>query len=71
MAYVWFSPYRPWLLEKDLAFFSLAESSGLRVEKRGERVVERVLFEEDPGVSESRGVLGGTGDELIGSRMRR
>lgn len=51
VAYVFFTPYRPWLLEKDLAFFDLAASEGLRVRKLGEDVMEKVMFEEDPGVS--------------------
>ncbi|KAF9637765.1 putative nicotinamide n-methyltransferase nnt1 protein [Lasiodiplodia theobromae] len=49
VAYVFFTPYRPWLLEKDLAFFDLAASEGLRVRKLGEDVMEKVMFEEDPG----------------------
>jgi nicotinamide N-methyltransferase len=50
-AYVFFSPYRPWLLEKDLAFFEEAGKAGFRVEKTFEKVMEKVMFEEDPGVS--------------------
>lgn len=50
-ALVFFTPYRPWLLEKDLAFFPLAESHGLKVEKLFEKVLDKVLFENDPGVS--------------------
>jgi nicotinamide N-methyltransferase len=49
-AFVWFSPYRPWLLEKDLAFFPLAEANGLVVEKMFEKVMAKPLFENDPGV---------------------
>ncbi|OJD33276.1 nicotinamide n-methyltransferase [Diplodia corticola] len=49
VAYVFFSPYRPWLLERDLAFFDLARDGGLRVRKLGESVMEKVMFEEDPG----------------------
>ena len=48
-ALVFFTPYRPWLLEKDLAFFALCEQRGLVVEKLLEEVVEKVMFEEDPG----------------------
>jgi nicotinamide N-methyltransferase len=54
-AYVFFTPYRPWLLEKDLAFFDLARAAGFAVEKTFEKVMEKVMFEEDPGVSTSRG----------------
>jgi nicotinamide N-methyltransferase len=50
-AYVFFTPYRPWLLEKDLAFFDLAREAGFVVEKTFEKVMEKVMFEEDPGVS--------------------
>jgi nicotinamide N-methyltransferase len=50
-AFVFFTPYRPWLLEKDLAFFDLAREAGFVVEKMFEKVMEKVMFEEDPGVS--------------------
>jgi nicotinamide N-methyltransferase len=50
-ALVFFTPYRPWLLEKDLAFFDLAKSSGFEVEKIFEKIMDKVLFEKDPGVS--------------------
>jgi nicotinamide N-methyltransferase len=48
-AFVFFTPYRPWLLEKDLAFFGLAREAGFRVEKVLEQIVEKVMFEEDRG----------------------
>ncbi|KAH0158951.1 hypothetical protein KCU67_g7316, partial [Aureobasidium melanogenum] len=48
-ALVFFTPYRPWLLEKDLAFFDLAKESGLKVDKVLEKVMDKVMFEEDPG----------------------
>ncbi|KAF1815023.1 hypothetical protein P152DRAFT_391790 [Eremomyces bilateralis CBS 781.70] len=48
-ALVFFSPYRPWLLQKDLAFFELAKQGGLKVTKVGEWVEEKVMFEEDRG----------------------
>jgi nicotinamide N-methyltransferase len=50
-AYVFFTPYRPWLLQKDLAFFDLAREAGFVVEKTFEKVMDKVMFEEDPGVS--------------------
>lgn len=50
VALVFFTPYRPWLLQKDLAFFDLAQNAGFMVEKVLEKVMERVMFEEDPGV---------------------
>lgn len=49
-AYVFFTPYRPWLYEKDMAFFDLAKESGFTVTKMFEKVMEKVMFEEDPGV---------------------
>jgi nicotinamide N-methyltransferase len=48
-ALVFFTPYRPWLLEKDLAFFDLAKSAGLDVEKVLEKVMDKVMFENDRG----------------------
>ncbi|KAK1810410.1 Protein N-terminal and lysine N-methyltransferase efm7 [Friedmanniomyces endolithicus] len=48
-ALVFFTPYRPWLLDKDLAFFDLARKGGFLVEKILEKVMEKVMFEEDPG----------------------
>lgn len=53
-AYVFFTPYRPWLLDKDLAFFDLASKAGFTVTKTLEKVMEKVMFEEDPGVSNIR-----------------
>jgi nicotinamide N-methyltransferase len=69
-AYVFFTPYRPWLLEKDLAFFDLAKEKGFAVEKTFEKIMDKVMFEEDPGVSGcvamvSLGVLMQTQDELL------
>ena len=48
-ALVFFTPYRPWLLEKDLAFFTLCGQKGLVVEKVLEEIMEKVMFEEDRG----------------------
>lgn len=53
-ALVFFTPYRPWLLEKDLAFFEIAKVGGFQVEKLFEKVMEKVMFEEDPGVCFAR-----------------
>ena len=67
-AYVFFTPYRPWLLEKDLAFFDLAREAGFTVTKTFEKVMDKVMFEEDPGVSYSRFELNSTDttqDELL------
>lgn len=48
-ALVFFTPYRPWLLEKDMAFFDLCERSGLLVQKVAEEVMDKVMFENDKG----------------------
>ena len=53
-ALVFFTPYRPWLLEKDMAFFERVREEGLAVEKVLEERMERVMFEEDPGDEEVR-----------------
>jgi nicotinamide N-methyltransferase len=52
-ALVFFTPYRPWLFEKDLAFFEIAKSGGFVVEKVLEKVMDKVMFDEDRGVSRS------------------
>ncbi|KAL6708569.1 Protein N-terminal and lysine N-methyltransferase efm7 [Coniothyrium glycines] len=48
-AYVFFTPYRPWLLQKDLAFFDLARDAGFRVTQPFHKVMDKVMFQEDPG----------------------
>ncbi|KAF2689139.1 hypothetical protein K458DRAFT_292365 [Lentithecium fluviatile CBS 122367] len=53
-AYVFFTPYRPWLLDKDLAFFDLAREAGFVVNKTFEKTMDRVMFEEDPGDEQLR-----------------
>jgi len=53
-ALVFFTPYRPWLLQKDLAFFDLAREAGFAVSKIFEHVMDKVMFTEDPGVSSFR-----------------
>lgn len=53
-ALVFFTPYRPWLLEKDLAFFDLCREAGFVVEKVLEEKMEKVMFEEDRGDEEVR-----------------
>lgn len=53
-AFVFFTSYRPWLRHKDLAFFALARERGFVVEKVLERVMERPMFEDDPGDEEVR-----------------
>jgi len=53
-ALVFFTPYRPWLLETDMAFFKLVKEAGFSVEKVLEEKMEKVMFEEDPGDDELR-----------------
>ncbi|OAF62403.2 nicotinamide n-methyltransferase [Pseudogymnoascus destructans] len=53
-ALVFFTPYRPWLFEADMAFFEGARGAGLRVEKVSEEKMERVMFEEDRGDEDVR-----------------
>ncbi len=48
-ALVFFTPYRPWLLQKDLAFFDVARAAGLNVEKLLEKVMDKVMFANDRG----------------------
>lgn len=48
-ALVFFTPYRPWLLEKDMAFFDLCRENGLIVQRVTEEVVDKVMFEYDKG----------------------
>ena len=48
-ALVFFTPYRPWLLEKDMAFFDLCREEGLEVERVVEEMMEKVMFEGDKG----------------------
>ena len=49
VALVFFTPYRPWLLDKDLSFFELARAGGFMVTKILEKVMDAVMFENDPG----------------------
>ncbi|KAI9729417.1 MAG: nicotinamide n-methyltransferase [Claussenomyces sp. TS43310] len=53
-ALVFFTPYRPWLLSKDLTFFDLMREAGFAVEKVLETKMEKVMFEKDPGDEELR-----------------
>ena len=48
-ALVFFTPYRPWLLDKDLAFFQTAKDRGFAVNKILEHTMDKVMFQEDPG----------------------
>jgi len=53
-ALVFFTPYRPWFYEKDMAFFALVKEQGFEVEKVLEEKMEKVMFEEDRGDEELR-----------------
>jgi len=53
-ALVFFTPYRPWLYEKDMAFFDLVRERGFVVEKVLEEKMEKVMFVEDRGDEELR-----------------
>ncbi len=49
VALVFFTPYRPWLLEKDLHFFDLARDKGFVVKQILQHTMDRVMFDQDPG----------------------
>jgi nicotinamide N-methyltransferase len=53
-ALVFFTPYRPWLFEKDVAFFDRVREAGLVVEKVFEEKMDEVMFKEDRGDEELR-----------------
>ncbi|KAK6078304.1 nicotinamide n-methyltransferase [Seiridium cupressi] len=48
-ALVFFTSYRPWLQQADLAFFDRARDHGFNVEKIFEQRLEKPMFENDPG----------------------
>ncbi|KMQ48974.1 nicotinamide N-methyltransferase [Trichophyton rubrum] len=54
VAFVVFTPYQPWLLEKITAFFPKAEQSGFTVKKIFQKVMDKLLFENDPGDEQLR-----------------
>ncbi|KAJ5772705.1 hypothetical protein N7520_003234 [Penicillium odoratum] len=49
VALVIFTPYQPWLLPQTEKFFPLAEAGGFTVTKIFEKLMDAVLFEDDPG----------------------
>lgn len=53
-ALVFFTPYRPWLYEKDMHFFELARSAGFVVTKLLEHKMEKLMFDNDPGDEQLR-----------------
>jgi len=48
-ALVFFSPHRPWLLDKDMAFFHLAREGGFLVEQVVYQIMEKPMFAVDRG----------------------
>jgi nicotinamide N-methyltransferase len=50
VALVIFTAYQPWLLPQTERFFPLAEAGGFTVTKIFEKLMGKVLFEDDPGV---------------------
>ncbi|KAI6246004.1 Protein N-terminal and lysine N-methyltransferase efm7 [Erysiphe necator] len=58
-ALVFFTPYRPWLLEKDLMFFEIVKNAGMKVEKILEEKTEKLMFEKDRGDPELRKTIFG------------
>ena len=54
-ALVFFTPYRPWLFEKDMAFFDVVrQDDKLLVEKIGEWKMDKLMFEDDSGDEDLR-----------------
>ena len=49
VALVFFTPYRPKLLDKDLHFFDLAKEHGFEVKKVLEHIMDKAMFANDPG----------------------
>lgn len=70
VALVIFTPYEPWLLPQTEKFFPLAEQGGFTVTKIFEKLVGKVLFENDPGVSETFAIVGLHANLLCEFRMR-
>ncbi|PHH62516.1 hypothetical protein CDD81_7089 [Ophiocordyceps australis] len=48
-AYVFFTSYRPWKQDADMAFFDVARAAGLAVRLLAERKLDAPLFADDPG----------------------
>lgn len=49
-ALIFFTPYRPWLLDKDMAFFDLVRQDGrFNVIELGKWMMEKVMFKDDRG----------------------
>ncbi|KAL9011899.1 MAG: hypothetical protein Q9173_003298 [Seirophora scorigena] len=48
-ALVFFTPYTPWKLNKDMAFFDIAREGGFEVNQVVKRVMDKVMFKDDRG----------------------
>ncbi|KAI4115707.1 MAG: hypothetical protein LQ345_003745 [Seirophora villosa] len=48
-ALVFFTPYTPWKFDKDMAFFDVAREGGFEVNQVVKRVMDKVMFQDDPG----------------------
>jgi EEF1A N-terminal glycine/lysine methyltransferase len=71
-ALVFFTPHRPWLFEKDMAFFRLAREMGFCVDKVLEKTMEKAMVAEGP----ARRSINDCGDEpvkkvVFGYELRR
>lgn len=51
VAYVYFTAYRPWLLDRDLALFDRLKEVGLVSEKVSSTIMKNLMFDVDLGVS--------------------
>ena len=61
-ALVFFSPHRPWVFDKDMAFFDLAREMGFLVEKVLERKMDKAMLVENGPVRRS---VHDVGDEEV------
>lgn len=59
VAYVFFTSYRPWMREKDMAFFDVARRAGFEVVQVLEKKLDKPLFENDPGDIEVQKTVSG------------
>lgn len=71
-AYVFFTPYRPWLLAKDLAFFEQAAQMGFVVEDMFDTLLEKPMeeFKDDRGVGLALPLIGKSDFADIYTRTR-
>lgn len=59
VAYVFFTSYRPWMRDKDMAFFDVARAAGFEVVQVLDKKLEKPLFENDPGDLEIQKTVSG------------